>query len=113
MVSRYEEIESMSVQELEELKYTVDETLKKKRGGKRKPKAIKKPEERKPSLNLKKTKYVEMQIREGQNKVKCYYVGVLGSEKAQAKIEELAQSWPGLQEEYKGLLEKNKSVSSS
>lgn len=104
------DLKQLTVQELEDLKYSVDNELKIKRDWKKKPKPKTKPEERKPTFNLKKGKYVELEIRDEhgtEGKPKCFYLGIIGSDKALEKLKQHMEIWPNLLDEYKLFLEKH------
>ena len=100
------DVSNLTIKELEELKYSVESELKAKKGGKRKPKQRTKPEDRKPTFNVKKSRYVELEIRDEEAKVRCFYIGVIGSQKAKERLAQYIETWPDIGEEYKELVNK-------
>ena len=103
-------VKDMSVDELVNLKAEVEKALKEKGANKkRKCKAI---DKRKPSLRIRKSKYLEMYYRDLDGKLICKYIGKINDQATEKRIEEFGM--PELSKEYKKIKIKweneNKSV---
>ena len=92
-------VQDMSVEALNNLKAEIEKALKEK-GAKRKRKT-KEIDKRKPSLRVRKSIYLEMYYRDMDGKLICKYVGKIGDQATEKRIDELGK--PELSQEYRQL----------
>ena len=105
MDSGKNDINNLSLEELQDLKVRIEQTLKEKKMGikrKRKPKDSNK---RKPTLRVRKGKYIEMYQKDLDGKTVCKYIGKIGELPTQLVLQKLSNDKPELMEEYQVILE--------